>query len=77
MRLTARHAALAALLITASSSAFAYEFVPTEGEFYSWPAYCRAKYVNTPIGEASQFARVITQNQISTARAEMGATARG
>ncbi len=72
MRLTARHAALAALLIAASPAAFAYEFVPTEGEFYSWPAYCRAKYVNTPIGEASQFARVISQDQVSAARAATG-----
>jgi tetratricopeptide (TPR) repeat protein len=43
-----------------SSAADAYEFVPTDVEWQSWPGYCKAKYVLMPVGENSKFARRVT-----------------
>lgn len=62
--------AFASLLLPALSHA--YEFVPTVAEFYAWPSYCQAKYVTTPIGEASRWARSITHDQIDAARLSIG-----
>lgn len=36
-------------------SAIAYEFVPTDAEWQSWPGHCQAKYVWTPVGESWKF----------------------
>ncbi|MEX2123348.1 MAG: hypothetical protein WD795_05615 [Woeseia sp.] len=37
----------------------AYQFVPTDAEWQSWPAHCQAKYVWTNIGRGSKFANLI------------------
>lgn len=71
MRLDLR-GALAALLVLAPALSQAYDFVPTDSEFYAWPAYCRAKYVVTPAGEASPFARTLGQSEVQSGREQVG-----
>lgn len=46
---------LVVLITILSRSAFAYEFIPTDAEWQSWPGHCQAKYVWTPIGESWKF----------------------
>lgn len=37
--------------------AYAYNFIPTETEWQSWPSYCKARYITTNLGKTSRFAR--------------------
>lgn len=51
--------ALLALLPLAYSHAEAYTFTPTDLEWQSWPAQCKAKYAWTNIGRSSKFAATV------------------
>lgn len=39
-----------------TQASHAYQFVPTDSEWASWPSYCKAKYAWTNIGKGSKFA---------------------
>lgn len=52
---------VATILIAALSKSEAYQFVPTDAEWHSWPAYCKAKYVWTNIGKGSKFVNGVSQ----------------
>jgi tetratricopeptide (TPR) repeat protein len=70
---TRKASRLAALLMLALPAlSYGYEFVPTESEWLSWPSYCRAKYVTTPIGQATAFVRQINGGDIESAQRMLG-----
>ncbi len=45
-----------ALLLLVTQQAFALEFVPSDFEWSTWPAYCRARYMVSGAGEKSRYA---------------------
>jgi tetratricopeptide (TPR) repeat protein len=53
-------------------AAMAYNFVPTEMEWISWPDYCKARYVTTNIGSSSKFARTVPNSQVQMWRRQLG-----
>lgn len=44
------------------------KFVPTETEWAVWPKYCQARYVDIPLGKSTEFARLLTREQINRIR---------
>lgn len=67
-RAPAAYLAFACLLLTldlAPRVGHTFDFTPTEAEWQVWPAYCRAKYVQTTLGRESVFA-----NRIGTGQSE-------
>lgn len=53
------------LLFAFTQVAMAYNFHLNQMEFNSWPEYCKAKYVITNIGSASEFANQVSEATIS------------
>jgi tetratricopeptide (TPR) repeat protein len=52
--------------------ALAYQFTPTAGEWASWPTYCKARYVTTNVGGASEFSGTLSAAEIETQRSRLG-----
>ncbi len=63
---------LSILLVLVPALSYGYDFIPTDSEFYAWPSYCRAKYVVTPIGETTPFARVLSTSDVEAGRQQVG-----
>jgi len=61
----------AGLLIAHVANAF--EFVPTQPEFYSWPSYCQARYVTTDIGMQQPWVAGFPREKITAAITQIGA----
>lgn len=53
--------ALAGFGLLATSTSFAYSFVPTESEFRTWPPFCKVVYVRTVIGKSSGLDGLISE----------------
>lgn len=53
--------ALAALVAPAAQ---AYEFRPTESEWATWPAYCKARYATTRIGRGGGYGGAMSEAEI-------------
>jgi tetratricopeptide (TPR) repeat protein len=64
---------LAATALLTPAASFAYDFQPTPLEFASWPAYCRARYVETSIGRLSQYANQVSPAERRVAEESIGA----
>jgi tetratricopeptide (TPR) repeat protein len=45
--------------------AHAYQFMPTDIEWQTWPGYCKAKYTWTNFGKKTKFANLVTPAQKS------------
>ena len=53
--------------------ALAYNFVPTQAEFLTWPDFCKVVYMRTNIGKGSTgFAELITPEAMAAGRAALG-----
>lgn len=50
----------------------AFDFTPTDAEWQAWPAYCRARYVQTTLGRESVFASRISPDQSQRWEATVG-----
>ena len=61
---------LAATLLT--SNVYAYNFAPTEAEWYAWPDYCQARYVTTNIGAKSKWVNKVGPAQQAAAKSFLG-----
>ena len=56
---------IAIIGFTYCSFANAYNFVPSDYEWQSWPGYCQAKYVLTIIGKTSKYANSVSQSKMA------------
>jgi tetratricopeptide (TPR) repeat protein len=59
-------------LLLGAQAAGAYDFIPTEGEFFGWPNYCQARYVTVDISQQTNFPGQVTQAQIERAKRDIG-----
>ncbi|MFT4582900.1 MAG: tetratricopeptide (TPR) repeat protein [Gammaproteobacteria bacterium] len=62
------------VLTVLSTSAWGYSFTLSAREWSSWPAYCKAKYVITSIGQRSQFARQVPASEVKKWEEKLGHT---
>lgn len=62
--------ALGTLLVPLIASG--YDFEPTPGEFMAWPAYCKARYVETNVGQRSEFADKVSDAERHAQQARLG-----
>jgi tetratricopeptide (TPR) repeat protein len=46
--------------------------MPTPSEFKAWPDYCKTRYVRVPGGESSPYVRLVSQEMIRKAQAQLG-----
>jgi tetratricopeptide (TPR) repeat protein len=63
-RTVSRSLACLALAAFAIPSARAYEFRPTESEWATWPAYCKARYATTRIGRGGGYGGAMSEAEI-------------
>jgi tetratricopeptide (TPR) repeat protein len=63
---------LAGALTLWSLPAAAYQFVPTEGEWNSWPKYCQARYLTTNIGGPSEWSGTMPAAEIENWQTRLG-----
>lgn len=61
-------------LLVCAGHVHGYSFTLSPTEFRSWPDYCRAKYVRTIVGEASQYAGTVSPESVNNARSMLGDT---
>lgn len=52
------------LIFFATSTVQAYDFTPSQAEWLIWPEYCKAKYVQTQIGEQSEFFYAMSKDRL-------------
>ena len=55
--------------LTYPPTAIAYTFTLSEGEFLSWPDYCKVVYVRLDVGKASGYSRLISPSELASGSA--------
>ena len=65
------------LALTVPGVLWAYNFVPTDVEFYAWPKYCQISYVQSTIGSKSKWAAKVTRRDLDEANLVLGGRLRG
>jgi tetratricopeptide (TPR) repeat protein len=73
--MTRKHLSLAGVLfaaLIAPSVGLAYNFIPTEAEFRTWPMYCQARYASLDIGKQQPFSVRFPKSLMDTARHQLG-----
>jgi tetratricopeptide (TPR) repeat protein len=71
MKTVSRYIAILVLAFSCQA-AFAFDFVPTDSEWVSWPTYCRARYLSLPNGNSSKWAGSMSQAEIELAKQQIG-----
>lgn len=60
------------LVLLLPATALSLTFTPSEGEWLSWPDYCRARYVVSGAGRGSAFEQRVSQSEVAAQHRKMG-----
>lgn len=60
------------ICLSYTGMAYGYSFVPTESEWASWPAYCKARYASIPAADGGAFGKRVSKAEIAKWKKTIG-----